>query len=75
MVNYGGKLTKSLSKNTTLVLVGNDAGPTKLDKIEELSIETVDEDGFIALLEANGGGGSKRTADDGEKPKAKKAKK
>jgi len=26
---YGGKLTKSLSKNTSFVVVGNDAGPTK----------------------------------------------
>jgi BRCT domain type II-containing protein len=75
VVNYGGKLTKSLSKNTSLVVVGNDAGPTKLEKIEELGIETLDENAFIALLEA-GGGGTKRAAhDEEEKPKAKKVKK
>lgn len=74
VINYGGKLTKSLSKNTSLVLVGNDAGPTKLEKIEELAIPTVDEDGFIAMLEA-GGGGTKREADEDEKPKTKKPKK
>lgn len=76
VVNFGGKLTKSLSKNTSLVVVGNDAGPTKLDKIEELGIKTIDEDGFIALLEAgSASGGTKRAADADEKPKAKKAKK
>ena len=29
VTNYGGNLTKSLSKNTSFVVVGNDAGPTK----------------------------------------------
>jgi NAD-dependent DNA ligase len=60
VMNYGGKLTKSLSKNTSLVVVGNDAGPTKLEKIEELGLRTVDEDGFVDLLEAGGGAGKKR---------------
>ena len=48
---YGGKLTKSLSKNTSLVVVGNDAGPTKLEKIADLNIPTYNEDEFIELLE------------------------
>jgi len=74
VMNYGGKLTKSLSKNTSLVVIGNDAGPTKLQKINDLGIETLDEDAFIALIEA-GGGGTKHTAEAEEKPKAKKAKK
>jgi BRCT domain type II-containing protein len=51
VTKYGGHLTKSLSKNTSLVVVGNDAGPTKLEKIEELGLETVDEDAFVAMLE------------------------
>ncbi len=29
VVLYGGKVSKSLSKNTSLVVVGNEAGPTK----------------------------------------------
>ncbi len=29
VINYGGSLTRSLSKNTSFVVVGNDAGPTK----------------------------------------------
>lgn len=51
VTKYGGHLTKSLSKNTSLVVVGNDAGPSKLEKIEELGLKTVDEDAFIGLLE------------------------
>ncbi|KAE8441558.1 hypothetical protein EG329_004677 [Mollisiaceae sp. DMI_Dod_QoI] len=62
VVLYGGKVSKSLSKNTSLVVVGNEAGPTKLEKIEDLGLKTVDEDEFVALIEA--GGGKKRAADD-----------
>ena len=51
VTKYGGHLTKSLSKNTSLVVVGNDAGPSKLEKIEELGLQTLDEDAFIAMLE------------------------
>jgi NAD-dependent DNA ligase len=51
VTKYGGHLTKSLSKNTSLVVVGNDAGPAKLEKIADLGVETMDEEAFIALLE------------------------
>lgn len=33
---YGGKLTKSISKRTSFVVLGNEPGPKKLEKIEEL---------------------------------------
>jgi BRCT domain type II-containing protein len=78
VTSYGGKLTKSLSKNTNYVVVGNDAGPKKLEQIEELGIETLNEDALIAMLEksASGGSGTKRGAEEGEKPvKDKKQKK
>jgi BRCT domain type II-containing protein len=75
VTDYGGKLVKSISKNTSFVVLGNDAGPKKLEQIAELGIETLDEDAFIAMLEA-GGSGVKRTAGDEDKPaKAKKQKK
>jgi NAD-dependent DNA ligase len=75
VVNYGGKLVKSISKNTSFVVLGNEAGPKKLEQIEELALETLDEDAFVALLEA-GVRGAKRSADGDEKPvKAKKQKK
>ncbi|KAH8679692.1 hypothetical protein BGZ60DRAFT_369410 [Tricladium varicosporioides] len=50
---YGAKLSKSLSKKTNYVVVGNDAGPKKLEKIAELGIKTMDEDELVALLEGS----------------------
>jgi DNA ligase (NAD+) len=45
----GGRVTSSVSKKTSVVVVGRDAG-SKLDKAKELSLRCVDEDGFRALL-------------------------
>ena len=49
----GARVTGSVSKNTDVVLAGEDAG-SKLRKAESLGIEVVDEDAFRALLEAHG---------------------
>ncbi|RDW69992.1 hypothetical protein BP5796_08389 [Coleophoma crateriformis] len=49
---YGGKLAKSLSGNTSFVVIGNEAGPKKLEQIEKLGLETMNEDDFIEMLEA-----------------------
>lgn len=38
---YGGNLTKSLSKNTDYVIVGNDAGPKKYMSFLQLGAETI----------------------------------
>ena len=48
---YGGHLTKSISKKTSFVVLGNDAGPTKLVKIEELGLKVYDDKEFIKLIE------------------------
>jgi len=71
ITQYGGKLTKSLSKNTSFVVVGNDAGPKKLEKIEELGIETLDEEAFVERIGAGGGG--KKRAPSGEEDAEPKA--
>ncbi|RDL32039.1 uncharacterized protein BP5553_09441 [Venustampulla echinocandica] len=63
---YGGKLTKSLSKKTDFVVVGNDAGPKKLEQIEGLNIEILDEGQFIKLLEGAGSGGKRAAEDDAD---------
>ncbi|PQE07831.1 Replication factor C subunit 1 protein [Rutstroemia sp. NJR-2017a WRK4] len=81
--NYGGKLTKALSKNTSYVVVGNDAGPKKLEQIESLGVEILDEEALIEMLESGGGEASgKRSADEDEedeeeeeKPAKKRTKK
>lgn len=48
---HGGKLGKGITGKTNYVVVGNDAGPKKLEEIEKHGIETLDEDEFIEMLE------------------------
>jgi DNA ligase (NAD+) len=48
----GGKAAGSVSKNTSYVIAGENAG-TKRDKAEQLGVPVLDEDGFRELL-ANG---------------------
>jgi len=57
---YGGKLAKSLSKNTTHVCVGNEAGPKKLEQIAGLNLKTIDEDELMELCAGENGGPSKK---------------
>ncbi len=45
----GGKVTGSVSKKTTYVVVGEDPG-SKLDKARELGIPTLDESGLLDML-------------------------
>lgn len=58
---YGGKCTGAPSKKTDFVVLGGDAGPSKLKTIRDNGLKTIDEDGLfelIRLLPANGGSGS-----------------
>ena len=55
---YGGKVTTAPSSKTNFVVLGNEAGPKKLETIAKLNIKTINEDGLFALirtLPANGG--------------------
>ncbi|KAK4228344.1 replication factor RFC1 C terminal domain-containing protein [Podospora fimiseda] len=57
---YGGKVTGAPSSRTDFVVLGDDAGPSKLRKIKELKIKTIDEEGLFYLIRtmpAGGGGG------------------
>lgn len=55
---YGGKITTAPSSKTSYVVMGNDAGPKKLETIAKLRLKAVNEDGLFELirrLPANGG--------------------
>lgn len=58
---YGARVTKSISSRTSVVVLGDEAGPKKLENIKKLSIKAIDEDGFkqlIASMPAEGGEGA-----------------
>ncbi|KAG5982927.1 hypothetical protein E4U55_001127 [Claviceps digitariae] len=57
---YGGKVTGQPSSKTSFVVLGDDAGPSKLAKIKSHGIKTIDEHGLFDLirkLPAYGGSG------------------
>ena len=48
---HGGKNVSSISKNTTFVLAGENMGPSKKQKAEDLKITLVNEDEFLAKID------------------------
>lgn len=64
---YGAKVTKSISGRTSLVVIGEEAGPSKVKKIKDLGIKAISEAGFIDLL-------SRMPADGGDSEQARLAK-
>lgn len=57
---YGGKVTGGPSSKTSYVVLGNDAGPKKLETIAKYKLKVINEDGLFELirrLPANGGDG------------------
>lgn len=73
---YGGRVTSSISGKTTCVVIGDEAGPSKIDKIKKLKVKTIDEDGFLQLLAEMPaeGGSSDAAAKAMEKKRAEEAK-
>lgn len=47
---YGAKVTGSVSSKTSFVILGENAGPSKLEKIKSYRLKTLDEDGFLNLI-------------------------
>ena len=47
--SHGGKVSSSVSKKTTYVVAGSDAG-SKLTKAESLGVSVIDEDALIAMV-------------------------
>ena len=57
---YGGKVTGAPSSKTSYVILGGDAGPSKLATIQKHNLKTINEEGLFELirrLPANGGDG------------------
>ena len=51
--SLGAKVVGSVSKNTDLVIAGEDSG-SKLDDAQKLGVEVLDEAGFLELLKSVG---------------------
>ena len=56
---YGGKVTQSVSKRTSYAVIGREAGPSKVAKVKELNVKTLDEDGLLELISKQPGKKSK----------------
>ncbi|KAG8195705.1 hypothetical protein JTE90_002968 [Oedothorax gibbosus] len=52
---YSGKVMTTLSKNTKYMVVGRDAGSSKLEKAEKFGTIQVDEDGLLDLVRTRPG--------------------
>ncbi|KAK5111988.1 hypothetical protein LTR62_004522 [Meristemomyces frigidus] len=55
---YGGKVMGAPSKKTSYVVLGEDAGPKKLETIKQYGLKAINEDGLFELIKrlpANGG--------------------
>jgi DNA ligase (NAD+) len=50
---HGGKVTSSVSKKTSFLVAGSDAG-SKLQKAQELGVKVIDEAKLVAMLEDAG---------------------
>ncbi|KAF9974935.1 hypothetical protein BGZ73_001558 [Actinomortierella ambigua] len=47
---YSGRVTGAPSSKTSYVVIGDEAGESKLQKVRKLNIKTLDEDGFLDLI-------------------------
>lgn len=47
--NFGGKVSSSVSKKTSYVLAGEDAG-SKLDKANKLGVKVISEQDFASMI-------------------------
>ena len=50
--DHGGKNSGSVSKNTDFILAGDNMGPSKLEKARSLGVQLMNEDEFLALINA-----------------------
>ena len=46
----GGKVSSSISKNTSFILAGENMGPSKKQKAEELGVKIISEEEFVKII-------------------------
>ena len=46
----GGKVSSSISKNTSFILAGENMGPSKKQKAEELEVKIISEEDFLKII-------------------------
>jgi DNA ligase (NAD+) len=47
---HGGKISGSISKKTSYIVAGENMGPSKLQKAQELGVKIIDENEFLAMV-------------------------
>lgn len=70
---YGGRVTHTISRNTNYVIIGDDAGPAKLEKAKSLNIHQLDEDGLLNLIKLKSESANSNVNKEHAKKKANKA--
>ncbi|XP_068241805.1 replication factor C subunit 1 [Palaemon carinicauda] len=55
---YGGKVTTSISRNTSYLIVGSEAGESKLKKADQLGTKQITEDDLLDLIRTRPGKGA-----------------
>ncbi|XP_067138273.1 replication factor C subunit 1 [Centruroides vittatus] len=56
---YQGRVTTTVSKKTSYLIVGRDPGVSKIEKATKFNIKTLDEDGLLDLIRESGNNSSK----------------
>ncbi|CAN3356926.1 hypothetical protein DICA1_C12662 [Diutina catenulata] len=69
---FGAKAPSSISGSTSVVVVGDSPGPSKIKKVLEKGIKALDEDGFFQFLALVEGLPEPDEEEEEEKPKKKK---
>lgn len=70
---YGGKVTTSLSKKTTYIVLGEESGLAKIAKADELGTQRLSEDGLLDLIRTKSGLPSKEVKSESSPKKEKKS--
>lgn len=68
---YGGKVTTSLSKKTSYIVLGEEAGLAKVAKADELGTKRLSEDGLLDLIRVKSGLPTKESQAEGTPSKEK----